>query len=121
MDPTPTTPNEYASLVAELEDGQLNTQLTADVAELVKALKDTALRGAPKPTGRITLRLDFTLDGGVVTIAAANTLTLPRPARRKSVFFPTKENKLSRDNPRQHELHLKSTPAGAERGHLKSV
>ncbi|GBQ69752.1 hypothetical protein AA103196_2300 [Ameyamaea chiangmaiensis NBRC 103196] len=98
---------QFSQLVAVAEDGQLNDDLDQEVTDLVAILNDAAASRNGKAKGSITLKVDFALDGGIITISTDYAVKKPKVARARSAFWATPDNKLSRRNPKQHELPLR--------------
>lgn len=94
----------FSILVAGLEDGQLNQDLTDAVSEIVARLHDTERDQGGSPAGTLTLKLGMKLDGGVIEIKGAFTTAMPKEIRPKSVYWATPNNNLTRRNPKQREF-----------------
>ncbi|MCP1246005.1 hypothetical protein NKW54_08635 [Acetobacter cerevisiae] len=58
----------------------------------------------------MTVKIEFKLDGGVMTLTTDYSTKAPKAARAHSVFWATPENNLSRRNPKQRELELRTVP-----------
>lgn len=101
----------FAMLVADVEDGQLNGDMTDVVQDLIAKMNDAAMSKSGKAKGKLVVTLNFELDGGIFTITSDHKVTVPKMARMKSVFWCTPENNLSRRNPSQHELELRDVSA----------
>lgn len=105
----------FGQFLAEAENGQLHTDLSTALQDLVAALSDAAANTGGKPRGKLTLTLDFRIDGGVVEVNAEHKITRPKQVRARSIFWATPENHLTRLNPRQRELPLRDvTPEHRE-------
>lgn len=112
----PHEPRSFAQFIATVEDGTFQADATAAVAEIVETLRDHAAEFGGKPAATLSLKLTFKLDGGLMEVTPALTKTLPTPPRRKSVYWPTEQGGLTRNNPHQRELPVFDvTPAGAIR------
>jgi len=101
----------FALFLQELRDGRAHTELTATLAELLAAVKDTG------KAGEITLKIKVKpasrgSDVDKVTITDAIVAKLPMPERGEDFFWLTDDNNLSRNHPRQHSLELReATPS----------
>ncbi len=108
------TIRSFSQLMAVAEDGQLNSDLDTEVTDLVATLSDAAASRNGKAKGKLTVSIDFALDGGIITLSTDYTVKKPKCARARSAFWATSDNKLSRRNPRQPELPLRDVSAPAE-------
>lgn len=97
-----TMPHTFVDTLKDIREGEVLTEATEALRELV---------GAVKATGR-TGKLQLTLIVKPVAKADANALVIsdelkvvtPKAERGHTVFFATDENSLSRNDPRQPEL-----------------
>ena len=96
----------FSILVASFEDGQLNSDMTQAVQDLVARLHDVARDRGGSPGGTLTLKIGFKLDGGVIETKTDFSVNMPKEIRPKSVFWATPNNNLTRSNPRQRDLPL---------------
>lgn len=103
----------FNSILATLEGGVLHDHLSDTVHEAIEKLEEHA-ESYGKARGRVTLTLDFTLDGGLLTILGDVSTKLPRASRRPTVAWVSPGNNVSFANPKQPDLPLRSVPA-AER------
>lgn len=94
----------FSLLIAGLEDGQLNSDLTDQISEIVARLHDTERDQGGSPSGILTVKIGFKLDGGVIEIKGAYTTAMPKEVRPKSVYWATPNNNLTRRNPKQREF-----------------
>jgi hypothetical protein len=94
---------EAQMVIGILEDGQLANDFSA---EMQKALADLKEHAGPKgkAKGSLTLHLDFTVEGGTVTINADLKSKLPKSGRAASVLFVLDDGTLSTEHPRQANL-----------------
>lgn len=93
-------------LLAELNDGQTNSGLTADFAELLQTVKATG-RG-----GSISIKIKVasaskTGDVDKITVTAERRLELPKPDQPTDFFWLTDQAEPTRQHPRQHALDLR--------------
>lgn len=124
MDPMPTTslatpepekgkPDPYAArtfaqtLMAQ-ENGDLHQHLTEKQSEMIRELKDYAATFGGKPKGKITLELNYRLDGEIMELTAATSSKMPPKPRQKTVFWTHEDDTLTRSNPKQQELPFRA-------------
>lgn len=96
----------FTLFLNELNDGQTNSGLTADLAELLQTVKATG-RG-----GSMTLKIKVasaskTGDVDKITITADRRLELPKPETPTDFFWLTDTAEPTRQHPRQHALDLR--------------
>ncbi len=93
------------ALIGMLEGGELNqemsTKLTETLGEL-GAMSDDNPKVVHK--GNLTLKLDFAVANGMVTINADITTKTPKRARKSSVYWVTESGSLSTEHPQQHDM-----------------
>jgi hypothetical protein len=107
----------FSILVQRLEGGNLHSDLTQAMQDVVAALQDSEREVGGKPTGSITLALKFRLDGGIVEVRGEVKSTMPKVEREKTVFWATPNNNLTSRNPKQHDLPFRDirSPGGVPR------
>jgi hypothetical protein len=98
--------HSFGVLLANLEDGQLNQDISDQITDMVARIHDAYRDQGGKPAGKLTLSIGFKLDGGVIEAAATFKVEMPKEARPKTILWATRGNKLTRSNPRQQELGL---------------
>ncbi len=94
----------FLGFLTNLEDGNLIPQLDEDVRTVVAALRQQGEHAKGAVKGALTVTVRLALEDGVVTAVAETKVVTPKPVRRRSVFFPTIDNRLSRTDPRQGQL-----------------
>jgi len=104
----------FGTFVADVEDGELHTELTKAVREIVAELHNVAMDQGGSPKGALSITLGFKLDRGVIEVESAVKTTLPKRRRQRSIFYATADNNLTRRNPRQAELPLRDVNQPAE-------
>jgi hypothetical protein len=107
MSPNPanqTALQTFDQFVAAQENGDLNHDLSEMLRETVATLNNFVQDHGGKPKASITIKLGFLLDGGIVHCEAEIDNKLPKAPRNGSIYFSTADNKLSRRDPRQHEM-----------------
>lgn len=100
----------FAVFLQDLRDGRAHSELSAGLAELLAAVKDTGKGGS------LTLQLKIKpatrgKDMDKVVILDNVKVDLPKPERGEDFFFVTDHNELSRKHPRQQSLELREAPA----------
>lgn len=98
----------FTQLLHTVQDGDLHVELSDQLKDLVGSLHNVRMESGGKPTGRIALTLDFRLDGDVIEVQADFAVKTPKIARRKTVFWATPENLLTKRNPKQMEMPLRT-------------
>ena len=94
----------FNDALAAMEDGHLVHDLSEAQRGILEAIHNAVIDGARKAKGSLTLKLDYTLDDGVVEILADVKAALPKTRRARSVMWVTPEHNLCRNNPRQSEM-----------------
>jgi hypothetical protein len=94
----------FVQFLGELEDGDLTRNLTEAVQDLVGDLEDVRHNQGGKPSGKVTITIDLTDEDGVIEAKSNFVVTKPKRKRSRSLFYPTAENFLTRENPRQQRL-----------------
>lgn len=93
----------FADVLRDLSGGQAYETLTLDLANVVQEVIRTQKAGA------ISLTLAITPNGpGSVQIGETIKTKVPELARGKTLFFATEAGTLTRDDPRQEKLALRS-------------
>lgn len=100
-----------SALISALQKGELDAEASNQLREIVAALHGT--HGTPK--ARMTITLDFTLDGGVININGDFAVKLPKRTRARTIFWATPENNLARQDPKQHEMAFRDVNVPAAR------
>lgn len=104
----------FSVFLVDLNDGRTNSALTADLAELLQAVRSTGRGG----TLTLKLKVSSASKGGSevdkITITADRKLELPKPESPSDFFWLTDEAEPTRHHPRQQQLDLRdATPAAA--------
>lgn len=93
----------FIDTLRDLEAGHLLDELTEEQHQLLDAIRLTG-KG-----GELTLKLAYKPDGaGQMTIKADIKAKAPVLSRGTSLFFLTPEGNLTRKDPRQQEMQLRS-------------
>lgn len=100
-------PNEiynFSQLIANHEDGLLNTDLSHQVRDIIAALNQHVIDHGGKPSATLSIKLNFKLDSNSIEVTASTGSNLPKEVRGKTIYWSTSGNVLTRQNPRQHSL-----------------
>ena len=97
---------DFAQFVAFLEDGQVNADLAESLHKIACELQDRAQMAGPKvkQKAKLTLALDFCLEGGVFEIVSKITEKLPIDARPRSIMWTNDGNQFTPQNVRQLDM-----------------
>jgi hypothetical protein len=96
--------NRFSDQVAELERGDLNRDLTHELNQLVRKVRENGAKGT------LTLKLEVKpCDRAAkqVEIEAHITSKAPKAPRRKTLAFTTPSGELQKDDPDQMEFQDK--------------
>ncbi|WEH40760.1 hypothetical protein [Streptomyces sp. AM 2-1-1] len=107
------TVRPFAAFLQEQSGGQLHTELSTRLQELIEAVRETGKAGS------LSLKIDIKpiagTDGRTLTVTDTVATKVPKTERPKSIFFVTDDNNLSRSDPRQPVLtglrEVEPTPA----------
>lgn len=104
------------TLIAVLEQGDLKSDLNAEIAKVVSKLHELSDDDPKKKfKGDLTLKMKFQAENGMVTISNDIKSTLPKVPRRMDVFWTTEEGALSTEHPAQTDMF--GGPRGIEGRH----
>ena len=94
---------QATDIIARVERGDLNHDLTNEIEHVLKELAD---RAPPKGKikGQVKLTLNFTVDGSSVEFEAGIESKLPKKARRSEMYFVTQDGALSLEHPQQTDI-----------------
>ena len=100
----------FNATVAQLRNGQTQIEASEMLNELVLACRET------NKVGELTLKIKVRPDGasGQYFLEDQVTINAPKPERGKTLFFGTPEGNLSRQDPNQKELELRSLDENRE-------
>lgn len=103
--PDEKTVKPFAATLQEIGNGRLAQDLAEKLAELTSAVQDTAKKG----TISLTISVAPIKKGNADTLLVSGTikLTAPKGEEPSSVFFPTADGNLVRDDPNQPALPLR--------------
>ena len=97
------TVTSFGQFIQMLEDGTLHGDLTQALEDIAASLNDRAMMEGPKrkQKGKLSLTIDFSLEGGIFEIDAKHTVKLPQEPRGKSIMWSNSSNQFTPQNPRQ--------------------
>lgn len=107
---------DFSTILEDLDYGSVNTQASAQLAELVQAVQETG------DSGKLVLTLNVSQEGTMCVIKAQVRTTVPRPNAAASLFFYGKEpGEITREDPRQLKLQSIYPGKGAQPVSLSKV
>lgn len=101
--PLPTM-NNFSQFLQSLEDGDIHRELSELLPKIAAELTNHMIEFGGKPKGKLSLSVDFKLDGGVFEITAKLDHTLPKPPRGKTVLWTDGKNRFTAANPKQMQM-----------------
>jgi hypothetical protein len=99
----PPSYTSFAMLLQGLEDGTFNAELTAKMKEVLLALVTHQANYGGKPKGKITVGVEFILDGGM-DVRAKFEVKTPLPPRGRTSLWVMGDGSLTPTNPKQMEM-----------------
>jgi len=105
-DPEEKSLRSFTQFMTSLNYGKTHDELTDKVQEIVADLSEYRGDFGGKPKAKLIITLDFSLDDHLVEVSPTIKTKLPDRPKGKSMYFVTPENRLSREDPRQHKLPL---------------
>lgn len=94
---------QASDIIAMVERGDLNADLSAEISRVLKKLQDLAPPKG-KVKGRVSLTMSFTVEGRTVEIDAAIDSKTPKATRGRSFYFLTPDAELSTEHPQQDDM-----------------
>lgn len=92
-------PKQAADMLRQLRYGTLQDELTEEIRAMVLAVTNA------KKAGKITLTLSFKpVKSGQIEISDDIKVARPKEDKATSLFFPTVEGNLERQDPRQQQF-----------------
>jgi len=99
--------SQASDIVAVVEDGELNHDLSAEIQKVLSELQDLApASGKGKVRGSVTLKIDFTVSGKTVEVDTTFASKVPKRPRSTSIYFVTPDAKLSTEHPQQESMQF---------------
>lgn len=93
------------TLLGVLDTGQTRLQFTDELQETLAAMQEcNGDRPKSKAKGSVTLKLNITLENGMVQIEADVSSKRPKPANGSTLYWLTEDNELSTEHPKQTDM-----------------
>jgi hypothetical protein len=107
---------DASTIIGLLENGQFNPALSNEIGETLQKLSEMSDEN-PVATfkGTTTVKLNFSVKDGMVTIGVDMDSKTPKRPRKNSVFWVVEDGALSTEHPRQHDMF--ATRQATEGGH----
>ena len=116
MDARPAVPigqRPWEQTLEQIEDGELLVELDASMAAMVSELRQVFAAQGGKPKASLTLKITMQMEKGSVFVDADVTTKLPKRGKPITMLYPTKDNLLVRNDPKQGVLALDGEPRSA--------
>ncbi|MDF1720539.1 MAG: hypothetical protein P1U65_07690 [Minwuia sp.] len=94
----------FDQMIAHLEDGDLNNDLSEAVQDIVSTLQTHVLNHGGKPKGTLTLKLEFKLAGASFEIKPTVAKVTPEAPRGTAHLWATPGGLLTPVNPKQMQM-----------------
>ena len=106
----PILSNSFGVTISEIRGGRLQAELSDKLAKLVGSVRDHNKGG----TLTLTLKIEpvSRVDAETLMVTDKVTVKSPEPERHGVIFYPTDQNTLQRNDPRQAELPLREVTGG---------
>jgi hypothetical protein len=109
-------PRSFVSFLNNIADGEAEGELSYQLHELVKRMREESVARGDTVSGGLTLKLKFKVDNlGHVIVGYKVTKTEPDRKTSGAHFWLTKGNNLTVENPKQQKLPLREVPGGRAR------
>jgi hypothetical protein len=92
------TPNDFVTILAQLDDGNVAAHLTEQLRRLTIGVLDTGKKGS------LTLRINVDAEGRMLVLKSKIDAKVPQADTDASMFFADKEGFLRKDDPQQVPL-----------------
>jgi len=104
-------PRSFAYVLQQIGDGDLHDELGLELQKLVGRAFALALVPVGEVRALLTLKLSIkAMANGAIAVAGDFSSKAPTAPKAGSVFYATKGNNLTLENPRQQKLPLKEVP-----------
>lgn len=96
------TGTAFGKTLADLSRGAALSECSESLQAIVKAVKETGLKGV------LTLKINVELGKDEETVQLTYEVNdkIPKPATKATIFFATDDFVLTREDPRQHEMNF---------------
>lgn len=95
---------QATDIIAILERGDLNADLTAEITKVLEALQEAAPPKGKAVKGEVTLKLKFAVEGASVEVESEIASKTPKRPRGRDFYFVTEDAALSTEHPRQSNM-----------------
>jgi hypothetical protein len=85
----------FGEVLLDLAGGDLEKKLTAELADVVRAVEATG------KSGKLDIKLTVARDAKVLRITCESKTTIPKESVEATAFFTDEHGGLHRENPRQ--------------------
>lgn len=103
------------TIIGALEDGDVAAELSQAIQDTLSQLHAQCEgRAKAKVKGKVTLTLDFTVEGAAVNITPEITAKVPKPPRNSSFYFLLEDGTLSTEHPQQMNMFTGPREARAD-------
>jgi hypothetical protein len=93
------------TIIGMLEGGEAASALSSEITETLAKLKDlSGDRPKSKVKGSVTLKLNFEVEAGAVTITCDIDSKRPKPVRGSSFYWVMDDGALSTEHPQQTDM-----------------
>ena len=110
--PPPESIRNVSQLIGALEEGQFNADASSKLEDIVRLLND-ALHLDRKVSAKLTVTVNLTADRGVIEVTGDIKTKPPPDVRRRTMLYVANARFLSKRDPKQGELGLRTLPADA--------
>lgn len=116
---TPVAPQRetFCRQLGTMARGQFDDEVTAAVRDLVREMTQVAESGGnSKPKAKVVITVDFSLDRGMMDVAADFAVKPPKKVRGRTILYPSATGQLLPHDPQQLALDVPSARDAAVDG-----
>ncbi len=107
VDPEAFAIKNFSTLLVNLEEGQLNNDLSDELENAVRELQEAIDRGVKRKVV-VTVAIELSADRGVIEVSGQYKVKVPPKTRRRTLMFVHAGKYLSRQDDRQGDLPLRT-------------
>lgn len=96
------TGTAFGKTLADLSRGAALSECSEALQSIVKAVKETGLKGVLN----IKINVELSKDEDTVQLTPEITAKIPKQPIKATIFFATDDFVLTREDPRQHEMQF---------------
>jgi hypothetical protein len=104
--------HSFVTFLGQVSDGSLKTALDKELKNVVTALNSYHANTSLDGKASLTIKIDFVQQNSIIAVTSDVKSVLPKEKLPSSVFFPTGDNMLTIENPRQQKLPFKDVING---------